>query len=266
MKKTVNAVIAFGTGRGTTAKIAGEIAEGMKAGEVNATAVNIEYLTAARVAGADIVGVGSPVHYYREARYLTNFLSSLPRLEGKRAFVFCTCGMDRPGETLHRLHRALAERGASVVGAESFRSAMSYFLLRARTLGNGDDLPGDRELAAARRFGAGMARAPELNPIEPPAISTLTALKARLLANMTFRKLIFPGPRLNASVCTGYGSCLSRCLISGLDRKDGESVPYVTDACVHCLECIAWCPRAAIEPDSRVKTWTATLSYRLGIH
>lgn len=262
----MKAVIAYGTGRGTTAKIAAEIAESMKAAGVNTFAVSIEYLTAARVAGADIVGVGAPVHFYREARYLTNFLSTLPRLDGKRTFAFCTCGMDRPGETLTRLHRALAERGAVVVGAESFRSAMSYFLLRARRLGNPDTLPGDEELAAAREFGTRMARAPELGAIAPPPVSTLAALKARLLANMSFRRLIFPRPRLNTTLCTGYGSCLSRCLLNGLERKDGETVPYVTAACVHCLECVAWCPRGAIEPESRVKAWTATLSYRLGIH
>jgi len=259
-------LIAFGTGRGTTAKIAGEIAEGMKTERVTTSAVSVEYLTPARVAGADIVGVGSPVHFYREARYLTNFLRGLPRLDGKYAFAFCTCGMDRPGETLARLHCALAERGATVVGAESFRSAMSYFLLRDRGLGNPDTLPGDAELAAAREFGARMARAHELDPIAPPPASTLVRVKARLLADMRLRRLVFPGPRLNTTLCTGYGSCLSRCLVNGLDRKDGETIPFVTATCVHCLECVLWCPRGAIEPESRVKAWTATLAYRLGIH
>jgi NAD-dependent dihydropyrimidine dehydrogenase PreA subunit/flavodoxin len=262
----MNAIIAFGTGRGTTGRIAEQIADGMAAAGVRATAVGVQWLAPTRVGQADILGVGTPVHFYREARYLTSFLATLPRLEGRRAFLFCTCGMDRPGETLRRLYTLLTERGASVVGAEAFRSAMSYYLLRARRLGNPDDLPGEGELEAARQYGVRMARAHELRPIDPPRVSLLTALKARLLANVRIRSLIFPGVRLNTALCTGYGSCLSRCLLNGLDRHDGDTLPYITDACVRCLECIAWCPRGAIEPDSRLKEWTATLSYRLGIH
>jgi flavodoxin len=146
----MKALITYGTGRGTTAQIAEAITAGMKEAGVDATAVSIEYaaMAPARVAATDILGIGSPVHFYREARYMTNFLSTLPRLEGKKAFIFCTCGMDRSGETLNRLHAGLVEHGASVVGAESFRSAMSYYPLRKRGLGNGDDLPG-----AVRRSG-----------------------------------------------------------------------------------------------------------------
>jgi len=267
----MNALIAYGTGRGTTAQIAEAIAEGMKEAGVNTVAISVEYLALvlARATAADIFGIGSPVHFYREARYVTNFISTLPRLDGKKAFVFCTCGMDRVGETLNRLHGALVERGASVMGTESFRAAMSYLPLRKRELGNNDNLPDSSVLTAARQFGEKMARPGELSPMEVPAVSTLTtltALKGRLLANMKFRRLLIPGIRINHSLCTGYGSCLSRCLGGGLDRKDGESVPYITDNCVYCLECIDWCPRAAIEPDSRIKENLAILNYRLGIH
>ncbi len=111
-----------------------------------------------------------------------------------------------------------------------------------------------------------MARADALPTIAAPTVSRITRLKARMLADMRFRGLIFPGVRLNVAKCTGYGSCLSRCLVNGLERNEGDSVPYLTDACVHCLECISWCPRAAIEVDSRLKEWTSTVSYRLGIH
>lgn len=262
----MNGVIAYGTGRGTTAKIAEAIAEGMNTTGVHAVAIGIEYLTPARVAGAGILGVGSPVHFYREARYVTNFLSTLPRLDGKKAFVFCACGMNRPGETLNRLYRMLVERGALVVGADSFRSAMSYYPLRKRGLGNGDHLPNESVLEAARQFGERMARQEEQRLIDTPVVSTPTVLKARLLANMRFRRLFFPGVRLDVTKCTGYGQCMSRCLLNGLARRDGESIPYISASCVRCLECIAWCPRGAIETDSRVKEWASTLSTRLGIH
>lgn len=262
----MKALIAYGTGRGTTGRVADAIAEGLNEAGVNSSALSVEYITAGRVSGSDVLGVGTPVHFYREARYVADFLSALPRLDGKKAFVFCTCGMDRPGETLHRLHGALTERGAIVVGAESFRSAMSYYPHRKRRLGNGDHLPDDSVLQAARRFGLRMGRPEELAPVQPNHVSFMTSVKARILANMKLRRTVFPVVRMNLAVCTGYGSCLSRCLVGGLDRKDDEIAPFFTDSCVYCLECVAWCPRGAIEVDSHVKEWISTLSYRLGIH
>lgn len=257
----------YGTGRGTTGKVAEAVVEGMKAAGATAAAVRVQLFAPARARAADTIGVGSPVHFYREARYVTDFLPSLPSLEGKRAFVFCTCGMDRPGETLTRLSAGLAERGASVVGAQSFRSSMSYFPLRSRGLGNGDALPDENVLSSAREFGARMAAPPqqlEQSDLQHP--SSLIRLKGRLLANMKLRKLVFPGVRLKLPDCTGYGSCLSRCQVNGIERDEGETIPYMTNTCVNCLECIDWCPRGAIQTDSRFKEWLSTLSYRLKIH
>lgn len=262
----MKALIVYGTGRGTTGRIADAIVEGLNSGGMEASSISLEYVTSARIQSAELFGVGTPVHFYREARYVASFLSSLPRLDGKRTFVFCACGMDRPGETLHRLHLALEEKGAVVVGAESFRSAMSYYPHRKRGLGNPDSLPDDSVLEGAHSFGLRMARFEEHRPVQTNSLPIMTSLKARVLANMKFRRMIFPGVRLEPSMCTGYGSCLSRCLVNGLDRKDGETIPFFTESCVHCLECIAWCPRGAIQVDSPVKEWISTLSYRLGIH
>lgn len=86
------------------------------------------------------------------------------------------------------------------------------------------------------------------------------------LDSMKLRKLVFPSVRLNTKACTGYGSCVSRCLLSGIERKEGETLPFFTESCVHCLECVSWRPRGAFEIDSKVKEWISTLSYRLGIH
>jgi hypothetical protein len=94
----MDAVIAYGSGRGTTAKVGEAIVEGMVAAGVKAVAVSLEYVIPSR-------------------------------LQGKHTFAFCTCGMDRPGETLVRLYEALAGRGAAVVWLERFRSALSYFPL-----------------------------------------------------------------------------------------------------------------------------------------
>ncbi len=266
--ETTKALIIYGGARGTTQKIARAIAEGLNDQGAQASAISVELLGMMpdRAEKVDLLGVGSPVYFLREASYITEMLAGLPSLAGRCAFAFCTTGMDRVGETLHRMRDRLKEKGARVVGAEPFRTAMSYQPYRKRGFGNPDSLPDEGELQAARGFGARMARAPHLEPVALEPVSTATRWKAGLLASRRFRKSLFPGVELKRSLCTGYGSCLSRCPFRGLDRRDGEDIPYYTDTCVQCLECVAWCPRAAIVSDSATKEWIATLSYRLGIH
>jgi len=220
----------------------------------------------ARVVNADILGIGSPVYFLREAPFIRDYIASLPSLKGKKAFVFTTCGMDWVGEALNRMTASLSERGAEVVGAEWFRSAMSYHPYRKRGLGNPESFPGEAEMEAARAYGGRMAKAADLAPIKLEPVSTATRLKARLLALQPLRDRLFPRVRPKTAACTGYGSCLSRCLVGGLDRSDGAEIPYYKDACIQCLECIAWCPRGAIVVDSTVKEFTSTLSFRLGLH
>jgi NAD-dependent dihydropyrimidine dehydrogenase PreA subunit/flavodoxin len=264
----LDALVAFGTMRGTTAVIGEAIAEGLGAAGATASAVHLDLLgmMPGRIAKADLLGFGSPVYYQREAAYVADFIRGLPSLEGKKAFVWCSCGMNRIGETLLRLQTLLSERGAVVVGAQHFSSAMSYLPYRKRNFGNPDHMPDESVLAAARDFGRRMAQARELAPIALPPVSLATRLKARLVASRRFRRLFLPAITIKDDACTGYGSCISRCPFRGLDRKNGEDVPFVTDACIQCLQCIDFCPKAAITTDAPVKEWISALSYRLGVH
>ena len=263
----MDAVIVYGSSRGSTEKVGEAIAEGMEAAGASAAALGFDLLSMApgRIDKADVIGIGSPTYFLREPEYITSYVSQLPSLAGKSVFVFSTCGMDRVGETLHRLQRLAEERGGTVVGAEWFRSAMSYYPHRKRGLGNPEHLPDEGVLDAARAFGKRMVD-PDLTPItlEPPSGST--RFKAGLLANRRFRRAVFPRVRLVRTACTGYGSCISRCPFQALEREDEEAIPDLTDRCIQCLECIDSCPRAAIVADSALREWISTLSYRLGLH
>jgi ferredoxin len=248
--------------------IGDSIANGMKEAGASAAAVRLEFLTMTpdRIAKADMLGIGSPVYFLREASYIADFISKLPRLDGKKAFVYCTSGMDRVGETLHRLQALLAERGAIVVGAQYFSTAMSYPPYRKRGLGNPEKMPDQTVLTAARNFGERMARARDLDPIPLPTVSLGTKLKAGVIGNRSFRNLAFPAIQVNHDTCTGYGSCISRCPFHGLEREDDAEIPFVTDACIQCLQCVDFCPKAAIASNNPVREWISTLSYRLGLH
>lgn len=268
--EAVTGLVAYGSSQGTTGTVANAIVEGMEAANASAAAVRVDRLMPSRLAAVDILGIGSPVYFLREPGYIDDFISSLPSLEGKKAFVFCTTGMNRVGETLLRLATKVSARGAAVVGAESFPAAMAYLPYRRRNLGNPEGLPDEAVLSSARLFGTRMAGAFGLEPLSPPAPSYATRLKAGLLADPRLRRLWLPGARLNTGKCTGYGSCISRCYFKAIDRdeedEDDEGIPTITDGCIQCLECITSCPRDAIEVDSRFKESLSSFMFRLGIH
>jgi ferredoxin len=262
-------LIVYGSSRGTTQKVAEAIVEGLAQEGADASAIRVDRLALApgRVAKADVLGVGSPTYFLRPPGYMAEFLNELPSLAGKRAFVFCTAGMDRPGETLERLHAGLVARGAIVVGARWFRSSMSYWPHLKRGLGNPAGLPDEEQLAGARAWGEHLASAPLLSEVAPAPVSRATHWKARLIGNPKVRRIFFPGVELHVPPCTGYGQCLSRCPFEGIVRIDDAEIPvFDSSECIQCLECVSWCPRGAITPDSRVKEWISTLSYRLGVH
>ena len=264
----LNALVAYGTARGSTGWIGEAIAEGLESTGMEASAVKFDLvdMMPGRVESADIFGLGAPVYFLREPAYVADFVAELPSLEGKKAFVFCTCGMDRVGETLARLRDLLVGRGAEVVGAEYFQSSMSYLPYRRRGLGNAPDLPDRAQFDAARAFGSAMARALELEGIAVERVSRATRWKAQLLASRRFRSVVFPAVYLDTSKCTGYGSCISRCAFLGLDRGEDEEIPSITDRCIQCLECVDTCPREALVVPPSTREWLSTLSYRLGIH
>ena len=220
-----------------------------------------------RIVSAEILGIGVPVYFLREPSFVSRFIKELPPLDGRKGFIFCCTGMNRAGESLQRLQKALVDRGLSVVGAECFPTAMNYPPYRSQGLGNSEELPDDAVLGTARAYGVRMARAPELGPVTVPRVGIVTRFKARLLAHEGFRRTFLPGVRVNAELCTGYGSCISRCPLEALDRDDEEdTVPTVGDECIHCLLCIDTCPKAAIEIDSKLKVKLCALLYRIGIH
>jgi len=262
-------LVVYGSSRGTTQQIAEAIVEGLVKQGAEASAIRFDRLALApgRAARADVIGIGSPTYFLRPPGYMVDFLSELPALAGKPAFVFCTAGMDRPGETLERLHAGLEARGAKLVGSRWFRSSMSYWPHVKRRLGNPPGLPDEAELARARAWGEHLAQAPQLPEVRPLPASRLTRWKARLIGNAKVRRALFPGVELHVPPCTGYGQCLSRCPFEALVRIDDAEIPvFDPSRCVQCLECVSSCPRDAITTDSRVKEWISTLSYRLGLH
>ena len=62
----------------------------------------------------DMLILGTPVEGFRPAKETTAFVERLPKTEGKKAIVFCTCALWK-GRTFGVLKKALSSKGYDTV-------------------------------------------------------------------------------------------------------------------------------------------------------
>ena len=114
----LKAVIIYNSLTGTTEKAAHRIASEVRALRIDATPVAIGDVDDETVADADLVVVGTwtdGIVILGQKPAGAKKLRGLPRLDGKRAVVYCTYAVD-PGQTLDKLVDLVAGLGADVIG------------------------------------------------------------------------------------------------------------------------------------------------------
>ena len=70
------------------------------------------------VEGFDLVIVGTPVEGFNPAKETTAFLERLPKTEGKKAILFCTCALWK-GRTFGVLKKKLSSKGYETIMSTS---------------------------------------------------------------------------------------------------------------------------------------------------
>jgi flavodoxin len=118
-------IVYFSQG-GTTARVAESIAVGLRAVEWQADLFNLKDGQPPEAGGYDLIGIGSPVYYFRPPFNVMDYVKSLPDLSGRASFVFVVHGTYR-GDTGATIRRTLAHNGAREVGYLHCRGA-DYFL------------------------------------------------------------------------------------------------------------------------------------------
>ncbi|QDA32101.1 flavodoxin [Thermococcus indicus] len=113
----------------------------------------------------DLIGFGSGIYWWRHHWGLFKLVESLPRMDGKKAFIFSTAGMNIRWYNHRKLKKALRKKGFKVVGEFSCRGwDTNGWLAKIGGLNKGH--PNDRDVAEARRF-AERLKAKVLNPHAP---------------------------------------------------------------------------------------------------
>lgn len=259
------ALITFLSLGGTTSRVARHIAEGLRRAGIDADLRNLARPAAGRapsraashalqpaagpladmdITDYDLLGVGSPAHYYRASQPVMRFLRSLPRLDGHDAFTFTLHGT-YPGRTARDLRVGLQERGATHLGAFSCHGAGHYaaYLRKGYQFSAGH--PNPAELAAAKAFGAQVARGSTAPLPAEDDVGWVYRLERLLAVPALTRQVYSRLFRLDRRRCTGCGACARRCPVGNI-TLDPDRRPHWGRECILCLYCEMICPEEAI--------------------
>jgi flavodoxin len=107
----MNALVVYYSKSGNTEKLAFAVGTG-----IGVKPRRIEEITPSGISGYDLIVFGSPVHGSKPAAPMMDFISRLPRMDGKKAAVFCTKSLFGDKTTLAAMQQALEAKGMKVLG------------------------------------------------------------------------------------------------------------------------------------------------------
>ena len=241
-------LIVFFSQGGTTSRIAAAIAQGLHAGNHDVDLHNLKDGPAPDHGAYDILGIGSPVYYFRPPFIVSDYLNSLSGLSGKPVFSFVLHG-SYCGDAGNAVRRALERKGGKESGYARYRGA-EYFLgyLKQGYLFSPDN-PKPEEIARAELFGREVAAHCKDKARAKPGYDAPPAMIYRLerfLVNRLFvRQMYSRLLRLNQKKCNACGLCIKLCPTRNI-YKDKKGRPRWGRNCLLCFSCEMKCPQDAI--------------------
>lgn len=245
MKKVL---IAYFSQGGTTRSIAGQIANGMEGDEFLVDLYNIADDQPPDITQYDMIGMGSPVYFFRPPFNVIEFIKHLPQLEGRPFFVFLLHGT-YSGSAGNILRDMLSLKGGKEIGYIKFKGAEFFlgYLQKGVQFSHGH--PDKNEIQSALNFGKTLAADPSGTkyikaPMEdsPGIVYSIENLITRkFLARYVYTYLF----KADKEKCNACGICLKNCPNNNIDL-DKNSLPQWGRNCLLCLYCEMKCPKDAI--------------------
>ncbi len=234
---------------GATEQIAGGIVTGLQDRGVPCEVLDLLKVQPEAAGEADLIGIGSPVFYYKEPVVVRRFIEQLPKADRRPAFTFITHG-GNPVNTLRRMQKLLEKRGYVVLNSLSCAGYDTYpmFLRVWRQWGH----PSDKEMELARDFGRQLVDEIRLLREEPhyvepsyPFVGGKYLLMSMLFAGGRM-KHFFPRPAPRKEICTRCGVCARNCPMGCISMAP---YPVVGQDCMWCYLCERICPVQAYQLD-----------------
>jgi flavodoxin/ferredoxin len=245
----VKAKIAYFSQTDNTKKVAEEIAAGIEEAGESVQLKRLQEAGPLWLEDADLIGIGTPVFYYKQPFNVTDFLKRLSGLEGKFAFLFLTEG-GHQSNTFLRMSRLLKRKGITVIDAFSCLGYDTYpvFIGKNRQLGH----PDKEELGAAREFGRHLfERLAAIKNGREDLVPRFVKKRDRfhrlsIILHKRVLKVISPKKKLDRDKCTKCMKCLIACPVRAIEMKE---YPTFNGRCIYCYFCERVCPEGAIKCD-----------------
>lgn len=199
----------------------------------------------------DLIGLGSPVFYYKEPFHVEDFIQALPERNGQHWFVFCTHA-NVIGSFFPSVVEKLKNKEAMVIGCHNSYANLTvpYYPKPSYTSGH----PDQHDLKEARAFGRNMAELSlrvknqkiGANNISYPISSEEWAEEGKHLTR-EFLANVLPKLALNTDTCVQCHECEKNCPVQGIDIE--ANPPHLQDPCIYCWRCVNICPTLSIHTD-----------------
>lgn len=243
-------LVVYYSATGSTKKVARAIHRGMSS-VIQADLASVKEISPDKAAEYDLIGIGTPIWYFRETANVRLFVYRMPRLDGKLGFMFCSHGT-APQGVFHSMAPFLKRKGLTIIGWGDWYGSVCQVLHAPKPYFT-DGHPDEIDLQEAEAFGRDMAeRAVRIAAGETGLIPTIP--KGRDVPVPFQSHPIgepFPGANPKRVVnkdkclypeCTACADC---CPVSAI--KLNEDPPVFKSSCYNCSLCNRICPTGAIE-------------------
>ena len=243
-------LVVYYSATGNTKKVAAAIHKGMS-GVMETDLATLKEVSPERAAEYDLIGIGTPIWFFRETANVRQFMYEMPRLDGKLGFVFCSHGT-APQGIFHSMVPFLTKKGLTTIGWGDWYGSV-YQVLHAPKPYFTDGHPDDIDLQSAEAFGKDMAERAlkiaagqtDLIPAIPKGRDVPVPFQSHPIGEP------FPGANpkraINKETCTypECTMCADVCPINCI--KLDEDPPSFGPKCFNCSLCNRLCPTGAIE-------------------
>lgn len=245
MKKVIIAYFSQGD---TTAKVAEQIAQGIKEKNYDVDLFNMQDGKPPDINQYEILGIGFPVYAFRPPFNVMDYIKTLPNLNGMPFFLFYLYG-SYPGTAGNVVRRALSKKGGKEVGYTRCRGedyAMIY-LKRGYLFSPGH--PTEEELSNAYAFGGNVIlnatvktyAKPQYDP-QPGLIYNIERfVLLRPFVNQLYSRFYI----VEKEKCNSCGICIKKCPTGNITTNE-KGFPKWGRNCISCWYCEMSCPLEAI--------------------